>query len=218
MKVLKESYLVVLLFLTGFFTSANAGTITSGTIVSNDMGELYSATGINNINNRSGLATAFNSGIDDFDAYLATPGAIHSYFGATEWFSNNALTGSIIFDLGDIYNVDRLAIWNEDSQGIATFTVSTSTINTWGAFGSGVLFSAVNRPHNTPYSAEVFSITSLARYVKIDVLTVHPHETGSPFLATLGEVAFSTNPVPEPTTVLLLGAGLLGLAGMRRKK
>jgi hypothetical protein len=43
---------------------------------------------------------------------------------------------------------------------------------------------------------------------------------GNPYLGLAvrpGEVAY-TNPVPEPTTILLFGIGLLGLAGVSRKK
>jgi len=34
----------------------------------------------------------------------------------------------------------------------------------------------------------------------------------------LSHISYNTSPVPEPTTLLLLGSGLVGLAGFRRKK
>lgn len=52
--------------------------------------------------------------------------------------------------------------------------------------------------------------------IRWDPRNLNGADTGSEFFALDG-VGLQGSVVPEPTTMLLLGAGLLGLAGARRK-
>ncbi|ARE40576.1 hypothetical protein RGUI_2435 [Rhodovulum sp. P5] len=169
---------------------------------------------------QSGLSVGYTSGITDFDAYIAS-NPIHTYVAlGNEWFSDfGNTTPTLTFDLGSVLNIDRVALWVEESSGFSTADVTTST--------DGVTFTSLTTisPQDNPladYPAEVFSFTTTAlRYFRMDLSGCPQPNPGSTDECSLGEIAFSavdTPPVPVPAAGFLFVSGLGALAAMRRRK
>jgi hypothetical protein len=168
--------------------------------------------------NHNGLLTNFVSGVDDFDTYLALNPSHSFLFSGNEWFSNlgNRST-TVTYDLGSVLNIDRLALWNEDSVGIGNLNLSYSTDgNSFSSLASGLMPS--DNPINTNYQAQVFSFAATnARYVRFDASGCP--QSGTVTFCAIGEVAFSGSPlttaVPEPSGIL--GTSVLALGAIGRK-
>lgn len=156
---------------------------------------------------QSGLTAGFTSGVTSFDAYLATTPRHTMIFGGFEWFSNAGTTGATVtYDLGAVIAIDRLALWNEESSGIGTLNLFSST--------DGVTFTplasnlhptdhAITNPIDSPpYPADVFGFASTnARFVRF-VITDSPQPNPGSFpAAAIGEVAFRVTANQPPVAL-----------------
>ncbi len=201
-------------------SQANATYIRGAASVSSTLTPWIPQTDVEQINNQSGLSSSYVNGVTDYDSYVST--VTHSYRPQYEWWAEAGTgAGSVYFDLGDVFTVDKIAFWNEDVTGISFFSAMFSVDNTtWGNQNS---FSPSDTPYMVDYNADNFSLSSAvrARYIKFDLIAGNP-EPGDNLnqpTVSIGEVAFSVaETVPEPTTMLLFGAGLAGLLGFRRKR
>lgn len=148
---------------------------------------------------QSGLSAGFESGVDIFDDVIG--GLSHRPNGADEWFTEeNVTTATVTYDLGALYDVDRIALWNEDSVGFNLAQVSVST--------DGTSFTPIGSiaPENSQigsYDADLFDLAFTGRYLRLDI-TDAPQEGDSnqSFLsqrAGIGEIAVSAVlVVPDP--------------------
>lgn len=202
-----------------------SSTLTAGPIVSPvsavvNSGGTDPSTSIVNTLNRNGLSVGFTSGVTDFDTYLAGNPTHTLGFTNAEWFSaSGTTTASVTYDLGSILLIDRLALWNEESAGIGSLNLLSSTDN--------VVFTprvAGFAPPDNPladYPATVVNLGGAvsARYVRFDMSGCPQANPGTFAGCAIGEVAFSTGAaVPEPSSIFLLGLGLSGLIAARFRR
>ena len=172
---------------------------------------------IANTIDKSGLQKDFTSGVTSWDSYFGGV-ANHSGNFNFEWFSTpGILESNITYELGAIFKIDKIALWNEESYGISRLEVtfeyedeSSGDIVSqyWGELHPAK-FSAA-------YPAEIFDLGSdfMASRVYLDVFGF----AGNSYVS-MGEIAFSaTTPTPLPPAAFLLFSGLLGIVSFRRFK
>lgn len=199
-------------------TSAQASVIRSAiSVTGNTFGNWGPEYVVENTINQTGLSSGFVSGATDWNTYFSgnpTHTLVAAYY---EWWggANAGLTGSVTYNLGGLFAIDKIALWNEEVTGIASFNVYTSTNGTvFNLVASNLL--PTNNPQGSDYLADIFSLTnSIGQYVKLDLVGAGDNGYNT---ASMGEIAFSTSAaVPLPPTVLLLGGGLMGLLGLRKR-
>ena len=173
--------------------------------------------------NQSGLSTPYVSGVTDFDAYLATNPMHTPTASGFEWFSaSNVTTPIVTYDLGSSFNIDRIALWNEEFSGFGQAVISVSTDGI--AFSLLTTINPTDSPQGLSYPAQVFSFAdTLARYFMLQLSGCPQEPSAGHNGCGIGEIAFSNaaiNPVPLPAALPLFATILAGggLITWRRKR
>jgi len=141
------------------------------------------------------------------------------------WLSGtNTVPQAIVFDLGSVYNVTQLHVWNYNEAGewsdlgaknvSVTFGTTLSGFTLGGATGTVASITTFARaPGLDTYTGQYFSTSFDARYVKFDISSNYSSTYN---YIGLSEVQFTGTAVPEPNAALLGGLGVLALLRRRR--
>lgn len=168
-----------------------------------------------NIIDQSGLSANYTSGVTDFTAFTSSAQADHIDFGgdATSNIGGVAELGSFYFDLGEVFNVDSVATWGQDTGTATVTSYDLYYSDTFGAGGSRILIGSFSATYSPNSFAHTFTGVN-TRYLELDVIT----NDGWVFSSRLNEIVFGGATVPEISSVaLLMGLGALGITVYRRK-
>jgi len=180
------------------------------------------------INAHAALFTVENSSI-----LGAWSSAYHGYYSESAVGSANYWSGYYIGYFTDNDSESLLKDLAEDYLGVNLTYVTFSKVDP--VPGSNEVFDSVTGAYygtwtcESPYELGFYAVKAGSQFALYYVdpsqgsgywSTIHLQvgmRSNQPEISHLSALAGSTPPVPEPATLMLVGSGLLGLAGFRRK-
>ena len=176
----------------------------------------------------SSLFTSSNLGTTDYMVTAGLSGSAGTEAAAVTSTSTpvtayNGLSGLIANVQSEIAN------WNSDTtavnQGFVTDTTGTSpeSVQGGGALHSGQLISGQQFGGSVGSSLGFYNLTTTTLHKETNSPYANANGNGFWFLSTSGDLTYNiasagTAPVPLPAAVWLLGSGLLGMAGIGRRR
>jgi hypothetical protein len=140
-----------------------------------------------------------------------------TYANTWMWLSSNTVPQSVVFDLGALYNVSQLKVWNYNEAGFweggdlvnlganavsVTYGTTLSGSTLGGATGTVPSITSFAKASGLgDYTGETFSAPFQARYVKVEITSSYGHPIN---LVGLSEVQFSGTVAP-PVPALITG-------------
>jgi len=226
MRILRTTLLGLLaLGLLGVHGSASAALITQADgLAIEDFSSELTASGLDRLAVDSINGTGLTGGAGVFGA------GVHGTASADMWSTNGDFgvpndtpPAQITYDLGDNYTLSGLHVWNyneigQSARGANSVTISVSPTGLTGDLVSLGVFTFVEATGLGYLGAAVplgsSSLLDNVRLVRFDIAT---NFGGTDFVG-LSEVQFDGVVIPEPSSLLLAGLGMLGLAGYGRRR
>jgi len=150
-------------------------------------------------------------GIPDYSGANNTAVSLGVYGVLTLQFTDNSLTtsGDDVFDLW-IFEVGGATEW----MNVAISTDASNWIDLGNVLGqpTGIDIDGIS------------GVTIGAQYSYVRISDILPNQSGNPYgeadIDAVGAISSAppVKPVPEPSTILLMGIGLLGLVGIKARK